>query len=65
MAPFKMLKLAPGRHSAGEMKVVETFKWLCENESFVSLFTFISLFLARRLFQSEKRNRSKSACLAF
>lgn len=55
MSPFKMSKLAPGKHSPGEMKVMETvrmpaFKWLGENESSVSLFTFISLFLARYLF---------------
>lgn len=55
MAPFKMLKLAPGNHSPGEMKVMETvrmpaFKWLCETESFVSPFTFISLFFTRYSF---------------
>lgn len=55
MASFKMLKLPPGKHSVREMKVMETvkmpaFKWLSENESFVSPFTFISLLLTRYLF---------------
>lgn len=50
MAPFEMLKLAPGRRSPRKTKAIETvqtpaFKRLGENESFASLFTFISLFL--------------------
>lgn len=53
----------------GEMKAMETvpmpaFKWLGENESCASLFTFISLFLTWCLYLEWKRNRSLSACLA-
>ena len=69
MAAFKMLKLALGRHSPGDTKAVETvwrsaFRWLGENESFVSLFTFISLFLTLHLFLEQKRNRNENAHLA-